>query len=263
VDAQLVFHADGSEAVACAQAAVLVHQIFGRKKQRDAARSGRRVGQARQHEMDNVVRHVVVAPGDEDLLAAEAVGAVAARHRRGAQGPEVRARLRLGQHHGTGPFARHQSGQIAFLLFRCSMGLQRLDGRLGEHGAQAKCHVRGMESLEGGQFQCLGQGLTAPAGGGGKAEPAAFGELAIGIGKARRGAHGSVGAGRALTIPDRVQRCQHLAGELSRRIQNRLGQIGVVVGIGARLHQSRQVRDRLKAKAQLPHGRAIGHGLGS
>ena len=62
--------------VARAQRAVLVDEELGHQEQRDAARAGRRIGQAGQHEMDDVVGHLVVAVGDEDLGAEDAVGAV-------------------------------------------------------------------------------------------------------------------------------------------------------------------------------------------
>ncbi len=43
-------------------------QKFRHEEQRNALGAGRRVGQARQHEMHDVVGHVVLAIGDEDLL---------------------------------------------------------------------------------------------------------------------------------------------------------------------------------------------------
>ena len=43
----------------------------------------RRIGKPREHQMHDVLGEVVLAIGDEDLLAEEAVGAVALRARRG------------------------------------------------------------------------------------------------------------------------------------------------------------------------------------
>ena len=78
VDAELVLEAR-AERRRCARRACrrpstrhLRHQ-----EERDAARAGRRVGQPRQHEMHDVVGKIVLAIGDEDLLAEDAVGAVA------------------------------------------------------------------------------------------------------------------------------------------------------------------------------------------
>ena len=54
-------------------------------------RAGRGVRQAGQHQMDDVLGQVVVAVGDEDLLAVDAV-AVAVRLGAGAQGADIGAR---------------------------------------------------------------------------------------------------------------------------------------------------------------------------
>ena len=48
-------------------------------EQRDALRARRRIGQARQHQVHDVLGHVVLAGGDEDLLAGEPVAAVGLR----------------------------------------------------------------------------------------------------------------------------------------------------------------------------------------
>ena len=69
----------------------------------------RRVGQAREHEMDDVVGQVVLAIGDEDLLAEDAVGAVARPLGAGAQRAEVGARLRLGEVHRARPLAARRA----------------------------------------------------------------------------------------------------------------------------------------------------------
>ena len=81
VDAQLVLQRYATHVVACAQATVCIDQEFGHDEQGDAFHPGRRVRQAGQHQMDDVVRHIVLAPGDEDFLAADAIAAVSLRHR--------------------------------------------------------------------------------------------------------------------------------------------------------------------------------------
>ena len=65
----------------------------------------RRAGQARQHEMDDVLGHVVLAIGDENLGAEELVGSIGLRLGPGLERAKVGARLRLGQVHRAGPFA--------------------------------------------------------------------------------------------------------------------------------------------------------------
>ena len=67
--------------------------------------AGRRIGQPRQHEMDDVVGEIVLAVGDEDLLAGDAVAAVGGALGAGAQRADVGAGLRLGELHRAHPFA--------------------------------------------------------------------------------------------------------------------------------------------------------------
>ena len=50
-------------------------------------------GRAGQHEVDDVVGHVVLAEGDEDLRAGDAPGAVVGGHGLGAQRADVGAGL--------------------------------------------------------------------------------------------------------------------------------------------------------------------------
>ena len=60
---------------------------------------GGRIGQPREHEMDDVVGQVVLAIGDEDFLAGDAIGAVAGALGARAQRADVGAGLRLGELH--------------------------------------------------------------------------------------------------------------------------------------------------------------------
>ena len=78
--------------VARAERAVGIDQEFRHQEQRDALGAGGRIGQARQHEMHDVVGHVVLAIGDEDLRALDAVGAVGLLARRGCAARRHRSR---------------------------------------------------------------------------------------------------------------------------------------------------------------------------
>ena len=73
VDAELVLERHAAHVVARAEAAVRVHQELGHDEQRDALGARRRVGRAREHEVDDVVGVVVLAVGDEDLAAVDLV----------------------------------------------------------------------------------------------------------------------------------------------------------------------------------------------
>ncbi len=110
MNAELFFKPQRAQIVALARPAICLGQEFRHQEQRDAAAAGRRVGGARQHHVDDVVAEIVVAIGDEDLLAGDPVmlapALVMARHRAGPERAEVGAGLRLGQVHRPGPFAR-------------------------------------------------------------------------------------------------------------------------------------------------------------
>ena len=92
VDAELVLDRVRAHVVALARRAVVLEQEFRHQEQRDAARAGRRIGQPRQHEMDDVVGQIVLAIGDEDLLAHDAIGPVAGAF--GARAQQRRDRSR-------------------------------------------------------------------------------------------------------------------------------------------------------------------------
>ena len=83
VDAELVLDPGAAQVVALAERAIVVDEEFGRQKQGQAARSRRRVGQAGEDQVDDVLGHVVVALGDEDLLAEQAIASVVGAFRPG------------------------------------------------------------------------------------------------------------------------------------------------------------------------------------
>ena len=73
MDAELVLERHAAQIVALPKRAVVVDQKLRHQEQRDAACAGRRVRQPREHHVDDVVGVVVLAEGDEDLGAADAV----------------------------------------------------------------------------------------------------------------------------------------------------------------------------------------------
>ena len=106
--AEFVLERDAAQVVALPQGSVLPGQEFGDDEQRQAFRAGGRTIDAGQHEMDDVLRQIVLAVGDEHLGAIDPV-LVAIGHSAGAQGTDVRARLRVDQAHRAGPAAAGQS----------------------------------------------------------------------------------------------------------------------------------------------------------
>ena len=128
VDAHLVFQAAAVDGVARAERAVLVHQELRHDEQADALDAGRRVRQARQHQVDDVAGHVVLAGADEDLVAGDPVAAVGLRFGLGAHQAQVGAAMRFGQAHGAGPLAAGHLRQVGLLLL---VGAVREQGRVG------------------------------------------------------------------------------------------------------------------------------------
>ena len=92
------------------------------QQERDAPHPFRRVGKPREHEVHDVLSHVVLTVRDEDLLAVETIAAVAGWLGARAGEAEIRARLRFGEIHRAGPAAFDQIRQVA--------PLRRLEERL-------------------------------------------------------------------------------------------------------------------------------------
>ncbi len=85
--------------------AVLGDQHLGHQKQRDAARSLRRVGQFGEYQMDDIFGQVVLATGDKDLRPGNIIMTGAIGHRFGGEDTEVSTTMGFGKAHRTGPTA--------------------------------------------------------------------------------------------------------------------------------------------------------------
>ena len=260
VDAQLVLDPAGAKLVGHAGLSVRIRKILGHQEQGDALHPFRRAGQAGQHQVHDVVRHVVIAPGDVDLLAGDPVGAVVGRLGRGPYQGQVGTRLRLRQVHGAGPVPGDHPGQVEGLLRRCSVGGQGLDRPLRQERAQAEGHVGGMDHLEHRQLQGLGQALAPMGGIGGQAVPAPLRELAIGVGKARGGEYPTVLEAGPVLVPGPVQGGQHPVGQGGRPLQHRAHHLGIIVGKSTGLGQPVDPRQLGQGEGQIADGGGIGHG---
>ncbi len=261
VNAELVLDRGAAQVVAAPERAVRIDQEFRRQEQRDAARAGRSVGQARQHEMDDVVGHVVFAVGDEDLLAGEAIApvrrALGARLDRG----EVRAGLRLGQVHRSGPFAGNEALEIDLALVRRAINFERADRAFAEQRAERKTHRRARPHFVAGGGDGVRQAHAAVFRLGGDARPARLGPAAIGLAEAGRRDDDAVGQARALAVADNVERRDRLGGELARFADHRLGRGEIEVAEPALLDRRRKTGDMLERKEDVGDRRAIGHGV--
>ena len=69
MDAELVLDSRAPQVVALAEGSIGIDEEFRRKEQRKATRPCRRPGQPAENEVDDILGHVVLAIGDENLLA--------------------------------------------------------------------------------------------------------------------------------------------------------------------------------------------------
>ena len=134
VDAELLLERQGAHAVAFAQRAVSLEQHLRHQEERDAAHPRRRVRQPGEDEVHDVLGHVVIAVGDENLLAAHPVR-VAVRNGGRADEREVRPGLRLGEVHGAGPGAGDEVREPRRLEFGTRVFLDGVDRAPGQQRA--------------------------------------------------------------------------------------------------------------------------------
>ncbi|EWS63487.1 hypothetical protein Y695_03282 [Hydrogenophaga sp. T4] len=246
LDAHLVFDAHAMHVVARAQRAVFVHHELRHHEQADALHALGRSGHAGEHEVHDVLGHVVLTVGDEDLGAKDLVGAVGLRLGAAAHGGQIGAGLRLGQVHGAGPFAAHQLLQIDGFELVAARGDQRLDGAIGQQRAEREAHVGAVEDFTAGRTDGLGQALTAEVHRVLQALPAAFGVLFESFLETGRRGDLAVMEGRRVLVALPVQRRDHPLVELGALLQHGLrGVQASVFKTGQRGHlvDARQVFD--------------------
>ena len=263
LDAELMLDGHAVHVVALAQRAVGVDQELRHQEQRDALHALGRVGQAGQHQVDDVLGQIMLAVGDEDLGAGDAVAAVALRFGARAQQGQVRAGLRLGQVHGASPLAGDHRADVALAQLGRAGGQQRLDGAVGQQRTQRERQVGGIQHFRGGRAQQAGQALAAVFGGVVHALPAGLGVLAEGLLEAGRGGDGAIAPGAGLAVGGLVQRGQHLAGEVRGFLQHRLGGVGrgfLEAGQGRHGGQARQV---VEHEQHVFDGGLVRHGVGT
>src|SRR5690606_407841 len=117
MNAHLVFKAGAEQIIPAAKRAVIVDEKLRYEEKRNAFRAGWSIGQARQHQMHDIVSQVMLAIGDENLLAEDAVAAVIGAFRTGAKYTKIRTGVWLGQVHSAHPFAADELFEIDVLQF--------------------------------------------------------------------------------------------------------------------------------------------------
>ena len=199
VDAELVLDRGAPGAVAPARLAVGVGDELRHDEKRDPLHAFGRVRRAREHQVDDVVGQVVLAVGDEDLLARDQVLACPALGARAHEG-QVRPGLRLGEVHRPGPPAFDHLRQVGLLQSIRTAQQQRFDRALGEKGAQRKAEVRALPHLLHRRRYQPRKPLPAPLVLEGQRVPPAVAELAVRVAKAARGTHLAAAQFRAFLV---------------------------------------------------------------
>ena len=254
IDAELVLDRMRAHVVALAVRHDLRHQ-----EQRDALGAGRRVGQPGEHEMDDVVGQIVLAIGDEDFRAGDAVAAVGRAFRLAAQRADVGARLRLGELHGAHPFAADQLRQISALEFVAAVARQRVDRRHGQHRADAERHRARIPHFDAGGVDGVRQFLAAIFGGPGKPVPAGGGPGGVGLFPARRHGDGAVLERGAGFVADPVERGDHVAGEAAGFLQHLVDHLLVEIAVKPFLERGAQAGGVFERESDVGDGGAVGH----
>ena len=246
VDAELVLDRGALHLVPLPRRAVGVHQELRHEEQRDAAHALGRALHAREHEMDDVLRQIVLAVGDEDLLSRDAV-MITLADRLGANERQIGARLRLGEIHGAGPAALDHFREVSLFLFLGTAQDQCLDCPRGEHRDEREREVRRFPHLDDGRRDDLGQPLSAVLGGRLQRVPPAFHELPIRLLEARGRGDPALVPLRALLVGGLVERREHAACELRAFLEDLVDEFGVD------LLQAGQLRDLGQAGQFLQH----------
>ena len=227
MDAHLVFDGTASDGIARTQRTIVVHDELRHDEQADALHAVRRARRLGQHEVDDVVRQVMLAGRNEDLGAGDRPAAIGVRLGARADQAEISAALRLGQVHGAGPTALHHVGQPPGLLLGRAHHLDRRLRAFRQAGIHAERHVGGGNELLHHRADGVGQALAAMTFIGNQAAPAAVAELLVGLRKAIRRRHAAISVtGAALAVTGQIERRQHFAAEFAALVQHGLDQIG-------------------------------------
>ncbi len=258
LDAHLVLDGAAAQRVALARRAIGIGDELGHQQQADAFHPGRRIRQARQHQMHDVLAHVVLAAGDEDLAAADLVATVRLRLGAGAQQGEVGARLRLCQAHGAAPAAADQLLQIGILQFIAAVLVQRQHRALGQAGIDAKGQRRAHQHLVEVAGHQLREALAAVFGRPGHARPAVVDVLLVGLDEALRRAHFAVFQGHAFFVAVAIERRDLAAGVARSFFQHTVDQLAVQA-VAEQFAMAGGVEQLVQHEAHVTQGSLVFH----
>ncbi len=207
--------------------------------------------------MNDVVRSVVLAPGDEYLLAEQAIGAVIAPLGPALQRADVRPCMRLGEVHGGSPLAGDELRQVFVLKFRAAVGAQRLDRTHRQRRAEREGCGAGIPHFKSGDVQHVRQALAAIFLGACQSVPATCDPVLIEFRPAIRGLHFAVNQTSALPVADLGQRGDFFRRETTGFVQDRIDEILAEVTEQAFIDRVAQPCDMSQSKRDVLDGRLV------
>ena len=195
-------------AVRRSSGAFLRRQALRHEKHADALRAGGRVGQTREHEVDDVVGEIVLAGRDEDLRAGDEIRTVARGDGARANQAEVGAGVRLGEAHRARPRAVDELRQEALLELFVAPPLERAHGAVREQRIHAEREVGRAQHLVEHDAGYVRQPLTAVIGRRDHRRPAALRDTRVAVAKSARRSHGAVLVVATFGVAGLVERLQ-------------------------------------------------------
>ena len=203
-----------------AKSAVLIDQKLRDDEQRNSLDAFRRGGRSRQHEVDDVFRHIVLAVGNEDLLAKELVTAIGLRLGTGAYCGKIRTGTRFSEIHRPRPFASDHFLKVRRFELVGTGKHQRINSAAGEQGAQRKRMICRFPHLGDRCRHQNRQALPAPLRFAAKRRPTALGKQFVGFLEAFGHRHLTVLKAGTFPVANTIKRRQNLLGKSGGFFQN-------------------------------------------
>ena len=214
--------------------------------------------------MHDVVSHLVLAAGDEDLHPFQAVAAIVVRRSLGLDCREIRAGLRLGEAHGARPFAGAKLGQVAILDLVRAYRLDGFEAAAGQTRIEGEGDVGTAQHLFHHLGQDIGQALATVFARARQADPAGFVELLVGLLHALGQDHFAVLPLRPNGIRTLAQRCDHAFDELGRLIHHAIDDFGRGILKAGQRRQLGNVKHVVQCEQDVFLGNLVcGHGESS
>jgi len=254
VDAHLVLDVAADHVVVRAERVVGVDRVPGHHEQAHALDPLGRALDAGQHHVNDVAGHVVLAGGDEDLLALDEE-VIPLPLGLGLEIAHRAARAGLGQAHRAAPFAAEHPGNDLLHLLG-PVRLEQTPRRAAESRGQDKGDGSRALHLDDGGLDNHGQPLAAQFHGTGRGDPAAVLEGIIGLAALLGGDDVAVFELETFPVQDGVERVEDVDRDLDGLVHDHVEHLPV------QLAESREFAESLDVEVlvQAEHDISLIHG---